>query len=30
MSHDTNNPVFKFTMDNLQLVLINLLIRYYF
>jgi len=27
MSEDTDNPVYKLTMDNLQLVLINVLIR---
>jgi len=26
-SKDTNNPVYKFTIDNLQLVLINVLVR---
>jgi len=32
MSEDTNNPVYKLTTDNLQLVLrvINLLIRSFF
>jgi len=27
MSEDTNNPVYKLMTDNLQLVLINVLIR---
>jgi len=27
MSEDTNNPLYKLTMDNLQLVFINVLIR---
>ena len=27
MSEDTNNPVYKLTMDKLQLVLISMLIR---
>jgi len=27
MSEDTNNPVYKLTTDNLQLLLINVLIR---
>jgi len=27
MSEDTSNPVYKLIMDNLQLVLINVLIR---
>jgi len=27
MSEDTDNPVYKLTMNNLQLVLINVLIR---
>ena len=27
MSEDTNNPVYKLTMDKLQLVLISVLIR---
>ena len=27
MSEDTSNPVYKLIMDNLQLVLINMLIR---
>ena len=26
MSQDTNNPIYKLTMDNLQLVLITVLI----
>jgi len=30
MSEDTNNPVYKFMTDKLQLVLINLLIRLIF
>ena len=30
MSEDTSNPVYKLIMDNLQLVLINVLIRSFF